>query len=119
MKDSNGNLLPYGTSLINNTLPHGVDPVQHKCILEPEHGIFYMDALGNMCFQRTVEIPNSPTSHLVDLREACILHKELELGYHGLISLALAERLPELRQDYIWVKPDFEEEAEVLRNIQI
>ena len=53
VKDSTGeHLLPYGTDLINNTLPQGVDPVQHQCILEPEHGIFYLDAQGQMCFQR-------------------------------------------------------------------
>ena len=119
MKDSIGNLLPYGSSLINNSLPQGVEPVQHQCILEPEHGIFYLDAQNRMCFQRIVEIPNAPTSHLVDLREACLSHKHVELGYHALISVALAERLPELRQDYIWVKLEIEEEAEVLRNLQL
>ena len=118
-KDQNGHLLPYGTNLINNTLPQGVEPVQHQCLLEPEHGIFYQDAQGNMCFQRTAELQNSPTSHLVDLREACILHKHVELGYHALISVGLAERLLELRQDYIWVKPEIEEEAEILRNLQL
>ena len=46
-------------------------------------------------------------------------HKHVELGFHGLISIALAERLPELRQYYICVKPEIEEEAEVLRNLQI
>ena len=119
-KDTNGHLLPYGSSLINNTLPQGVEPVQHQCILEPEHGIFYLDAQNNMCFQRTVELPNSPTDHLYHLREACMRHKHVELGYHALISIALAERLPELRQDeYIWVKPEIEEEAEVLRNFEL
>ena len=101
MKDSTCYLLPYGSSLINNTLPQGVEPVQHRCILEPERGIFYLDAQNNMCFQRTEELQIAPTSHLVDLREACILHKHVELGYHALISVALSERLPELRQDYI------------------
>ena len=47
-------------------------------------------------------------------------HKHVELGFHALISVALAERLPELRQDeYIWIKPEIEEEAEVLRNLVI
>ena len=119
-KDPSSYLLPYGTSLIINTLPLGVEPVQHKCILEPEHGIFYQDAQGNMCFQRTIEIPNSPTQHLYHLRLACMGHKHIGLGFHGLISIALAERLPELRQDeYIWVKPEIEEEAEVRRNLVI
>ena len=93
--------------------------MQHRCILETEHGIFYLDAQSNMCFQRTADLQRAPTSHLVDLREACLPHKHVELGYHALISVALAERLPELRQDYIWVKPEIEEEAEVLWNLQI
>ncbi|KAL4581018.1 hypothetical protein LXL04_017224 [Taraxacum kok-saghyz] len=70
--DQNDHLLPYGSTLINTTLPQGVEPVQHRCILEPEHGIFYLDAQNNMCFQRTSDLQNAPTSHLVDLREACL-----------------------------------------------
>ncbi|KAL4583301.1 hypothetical protein LXL04_007871 [Taraxacum kok-saghyz] len=99
VKDSTGeHLLPYGTDLINNTLPQGVDLVEHQCILEPEHGIFYLDAQGKMCFQRTSELQIAPTSHLVDLRDVCLPHKHIELGYHALISLALVERRPELRE---------------------
>ena len=119
-KDHRTYLLPYGTSVINNTLPQGVEPIQHKCILVPEHGIFDQDAQGNMCFQRTIEIPNSPTEHLFHLRLECMGHKDLELGFHALISLTLAERRQELRQeDYIWIKPEIEEEAEVFQRLII
>ena len=120
VKDSTGeHLLPYGTDLINNSLPQGVDPVQHQCILEPVHGIFYLDAQGQMCFQRTSELQIAPTSHLVDLRDACLPHTHIELGYHALISLALAERRPELREDFIWVKPEIEYDVETFHRLQI
>ena len=119
-KDNKTYLLPYDTRCINNTLPQGVEPVQHKCILVPENGIFYQDAQGNMCFQRTIKIPNSPTEHLFHLRLECMGHKELELGFHALISIALAERTQELRhEDYIWIKPEIEEEAEVFQSLII
>ena len=93
--------------------------MQHQCILEPEHGIFYLDAQNNMCFQRTSELQIAPTNHLVDLRDACLPHKHIEFGYHVLISLALTERRPELREDFIWVKPEIEDDAEAFHRFQI
>ena len=47
-------------------------------------------------------------------------HKHVELDFHALISIALAERITELRkEDYIWVKPEIEEEAEVFQSLII
>ena len=60
-------LLPCGTKYINNTLPAGVEPVQHVFIRSPEHGMFYMDANHQMCFQRTSDLPQAQTEHLYHL----------------------------------------------------
>nr|KAJ0208954.1 hypothetical protein LSAT_V11C400222450 [Lactuca sativa] len=62
-------VLDFGADVINNSLPFGVDPVQHQFISAPEHGMFYLDKNKRMCFQRTIEIPKAPTTHLVGLRQ--------------------------------------------------
>ena len=61
-------LLPYGTKYINNKLPTGVEPIQLLFIRSPEHGMFYMDANHQMCFQRTTDLPATQTEHLYHLR---------------------------------------------------
>nr|KAJ0197446.1 hypothetical protein LSAT_V11C700383020 [Lactuca sativa] len=44
-------VLDFGAGGINNSLPVSVDPVQHKFISVPEHGMFYLDKNRKMCFQ--------------------------------------------------------------------
>nr|KAJ0202818.1 hypothetical protein LSAT_V11C500297120 [Lactuca sativa] len=43
-------VLDFGADVINNSLPLGVDPVQHQFISAPEHGMFYLDKNRRMCF---------------------------------------------------------------------
>jgi len=43
----------------------------------------------------------------------------VELGFHVLITLALAERRPELREDFIWVRPEIEDDVEAFHRLQI
>nr|KAJ0194227.1 hypothetical protein LSAT_V11C800440790 [Lactuca sativa] len=43
-------VLDFGAGVINNSLPLGVDSVQHKFISAPEHGMFYLDKTGGCAF---------------------------------------------------------------------
>ena len=104
-------LLPYGTRIINNSLPAGVEPVQHKFIPEPEHGIFYFDG-NRMCFQRSADLQKAPTEHLLNLRLACMDFPNLEKGFHYLISNELITRREELKIGVFgWTKPEIEAEV--------
>nr|KAJ0196696.1 hypothetical protein LSAT_V11C700362690 [Lactuca sativa] len=89
-------VLDFGASGINNSLPISVDPVQHKFISVPEHGMFYLDKNRKMCFQRTAEIPKAPTTHLVGLRKMCMSHQDLSGEFHILIAMELLNRRQEL-----------------------
>nr|KAJ0211649.1 hypothetical protein LSAT_V11C400176420 [Lactuca sativa] len=89
-------VLDFGAGGINNSLPISVDPVQHKFISAPEHGMFYLDKNRRMCFQRTAEIPKAPTTHLVGLRQMCVSHQDLSGEFHILIAMELLNRRQEL-----------------------
>ena len=105
-------LYPYGTRYIDNSLPAGVEPVQHFFIRSPEHGIFYMDSNHQMCFQRTSDLLRAQTEHLFHLRLECMGHVEQD-GYHVLIALELVTRLEELGLDgFKWIKPEIINDAE-------
>ena len=107
-------LLPYGTKVINNTLPAGVEPVQHKVIPFPEPRIFYFDG-QNMCFQRSEDLAKAPTEHLSNLRHYCMHFPDLEKGFHYLISIKLINRRDELRTvEYAFIKPEIESEVSKL-----
>ena len=107
-------LLPYGTKVINNTLPAEVEPVQHKFVPFPERGIFYFDG-QNMCFQREEDLSKSPTEHLSNLRQSCMHYLALEKGFHYLISNELINRRDELRTgEYSFIKPEIESEVSKL-----
>jgi hypothetical protein len=106
-------VLDFGSKEINNSLPMGVDPIQHLFITEPEHGIFYLDKNHRMCFQRTAEIPKAPLDHLVGLRQGCMGHEDLEKSYHILIAIELLNRRTELLNSPHWpVKIEAEAELE-------
>ena len=104
-------LLPYGTRIINNSLPAGVEPLQHKFIPEPEHEIFYFDG-NRMCFQRSADMHKAPTEHFINLCLACMDFPDLEKGFHFLISNELITRKEELKIGvFAWTKPEIEAEA--------
>nr|KAJ0188301.1 hypothetical protein LSAT_V11C900504870 [Lactuca sativa] len=106
-------VLDFGASVINNSLPLGVDPVQHQFISAPEHGMFYLDKNRRMCFQRTTEIPKAPTTHLVGLRQMCMSHQDLSGEFHILIAMELLNRRQELLDSPYWrVKIEAEAEYE-------
>nr|KAJ0193839.1 hypothetical protein LSAT_V11C800403120 [Lactuca sativa] len=106
-------VLDFGAGGINNSLPISVDPVQHKFISVPEHGMFYLDKNRKMCFQQTVEIPKAPTSHLVGLRQMCMSHQDLLGEFHILIGMELLNRRQELLDSPYWpVKIEAEAEYE-------
>nr|KAJ0208712.1 hypothetical protein LSAT_V11C400177180 [Lactuca sativa] len=106
-------VLDFGAGGINNSLPISVDPVQHKFISAPEHGMFYLDKNRKMCFQRTVEIPKAPTTHLIDLRQMCMSHQDLSGEFHILIAMELLNRRQELLDNPYWpVKIEAEAEYE-------
>ena len=106
-------VLDFGAGGINNSLPISVDPVQHKFILVPEHGMFYLDKNRKMCFQRTAEIPKAPTTHLVGLRQMCMSHQDLSGEFHILIAMELLNRRQELLDSPYWpVKIEAEAEYE-------
>ncbi|KAL4590854.1 hypothetical protein LXL04_003798 [Taraxacum kok-saghyz] len=109
-------LLPYGTRYINNTPPTGVEPVQYKFIRFPEHGMFYMDANFQMCFQRTSELPAAQTEHLYHLRLECIGHPKQE-GFYKIISVELERRTVELlvHEEMYWMKDEILSDAEKAR----
>lgn len=109
-------LLPYGTRYINNTLPAGVEPVQYKFIRQPEHGMFYMDANFQMCFQRTSDLSAAQTEHLYHLRLECMGHPEQE-GFYKIISVELEERSAELlaHEEMYWMKDEILSDAEKAR----
>ena len=85
-------LYPYSTRYIDNTLPAGVEPVQHLFIRSPEHSMFYMDSNHQMCFQRTSDLPKAQTEHLFHLHLECMGH-EKQYGFHRLIALELETHL--------------------------
>lgn len=66
---------------------------------------------NQMCFQHTKV---APTEHLFYLRPECIVHKEVEHGYHWLISLELSKLIEELKRDnFQWMKQEiFDEDDE-------
>ena len=106
-------VLDFGTGGINNSLPISVDPIQHKFISVPEHGMFYLDKNRKMCFQRTVEIPKAPTSHLIGLRQMCMSHQDLSGEFHILIAMELLNRRQELLDSPYWpIKIEAEAEYE-------
>nr|KAJ0188405.1 hypothetical protein LSAT_V11C900488240 [Lactuca sativa] len=106
-------VLDFGAGVINNSLPLGVDPVQHQFISAPEHGMFYLDKNRRMCFQRTTEIPKAPTTHLVGLRKMCMSHQDLSGEFHILIAMELLNRRQELLDSPYWpVKIEAEAEYE-------
>nr|KAJ0224146.1 hypothetical protein LSAT_V11C200097460 [Lactuca sativa] len=106
-------VLDFGAGGINNSLPISVDPVQHKFISAPEHGMFYLDKNRKMCFQRTAEIPKAPTTHLVGLRQMCMSHQDLSGEFHILIAMELLNRRQELLDSPYWpVKIEVETEYE-------
>nr|KAJ0225075.1 hypothetical protein LSAT_V11C100007640 [Lactuca sativa] len=106
-------VLDFGAGVINNSLPLGVDPVQHQFISAPEHGMFYLDKNRRMCFQRTTEIPKAPTTHLVGLRQMCMSHQDLSGEFHILIAMELLNRRQELLDSPYWpVKIEAEAEYE-------
>nr|KAJ0211621.1 hypothetical protein LSAT_V11C400205910 [Lactuca sativa] len=106
-------VLDFGAGVINNSLPLGVDPVQHQFISAPEHGMYYLDKNRRMCFQRTTEIPKAPTTHLVDLRQMCMSHQDLSGEFHILIAMELLNRRQELLDSPYWtVKIEAEAEYE-------
>nr|KAJ0205854.1 hypothetical protein LSAT_V11C500251910 [Lactuca sativa] len=106
-------VLDFGAGEINNSLPISVDPVQHKFISAPEHGMFYLDKNRRMCFQRTAEIPKAPTTHLVGLRKMCMSHQDLSGEFHILIAMELLNRRQELLDSPYWpVKIEAEAEYE-------
>nr|KAJ0188603.1 hypothetical protein LSAT_V11C900505350 [Lactuca sativa] len=106
-------VLDFGAGGINNSPPVSVDPVQHKFISVPEHGMFYLDKNRKMCFQRTVEIPKAPTSHLIGLRQMCMSHQDLSGEFHILIAMELLNRRQELLDSPYWpVKIEAEAEYE-------
>nr|KAJ0186290.1 hypothetical protein LSAT_V11C900505330 [Lactuca sativa] len=106
-------VLDFGADVINNSLPLGVDPVQHQFISAPEHGMFYLDKNRRMCFQRTTEIPKAPTTHLVGLRQMCMSHQDLSGEFHILIAMELLNRRQELLDSPYWpVKIEAEAEYE-------
>lgn len=110
-------LLPHGSPYINNKLLVGVEPVQHMFTREPEHGIFYLDSQNHICFQHTADLPADPTKHQFNLRLEGLCHKELEHGYHVLISLELSKRLADLQFDkFKWAKPEILTETEIFSN---
>ncbi|CAI9300137.1 unnamed protein product [Lactuca saligna] len=84
---------------------------------EPEQGIFYVDNQNQMCFQRTEDLPNAPTEHLFNLLLKVIRYKELEKGYHVLISFEHSKHLVDLHlDDFNWLKPEILTEAETFSN---
>nr|KAJ0189532.1 hypothetical protein LSAT_V11C800443550 [Lactuca sativa] len=106
-------VLDFGAGVINNSLPLGVDPVQHQFISAPEHGMFYLDKNRRMCFQRTTEIPKAPTTHLVGLRQMCMSHQDLSGEFHILIAMELLNTRQELLDSPYWpVKIEAEAEYE-------
>nr|KAJ0194309.1 hypothetical protein LSAT_V11C800413730 [Lactuca sativa] len=106
-------VMDFGAGVINNSLPISVDPVQHKFISAPEHGMFYLDKNKRMCFQRTAEIPKAPTTHLVGLRQMCMSHQDLSGEFHILIAMELLNRRQELLDSPYWpVKIEAEAEYE-------
>nr|KAJ0202042.1 hypothetical protein LSAT_V11C600336070 [Lactuca sativa] len=106
-------VLDFGAGVINNSLPLGVDPIQHQFISAPEHGMFYLDKNRRMCFQRTTEIPKAPTTHLVGLRQMCMSHQELSGEFYILIAMELLNRRQELLDSPYWpVKIEAEAEYE-------
>lgn len=106
-------VLNFGATELNNSLPIGVEPVQHQFISVPEHGMFYLDKNRKMCFQRTVEIPRDPTTHLVGLRQMCMSHHDLSGEFHILIAMELLNRRQELLDSPYWpVKIEAEAEYE-------
>nr|KAJ0215988.1 hypothetical protein LSAT_V11C300154590 [Lactuca sativa] len=106
-------VLDFGAGGINNSLPISVDPVRHKFISVPEHGMFYLDKNRRLCFQRTVEIPKAPTTHLVGLRKMCMSHQDLSGEFHILIGMELLNRRQELLDSPYWpVKIEAEAEYE-------
>nr|KAJ0215092.1 hypothetical protein LSAT_V11C300128740 [Lactuca sativa] len=106
-------VLDFGADVINNSLPLGVDPVQHQFISAPEHGMFYLDKNRRMCFQRTTEIPKAPTTHLLGLRQMCMSHQDLSGEFHILIAMELLNRRQELLDSPYWpVKIEAEAEYE-------
>ncbi|KAL4586416.1 hypothetical protein LXL04_011052 [Taraxacum kok-saghyz] len=109
-------LLPYGTRYINNKLPAGVEPVQYLFIRQPEHGMFYMDANFQMCFQRTSDLPAAPTEHLYHLRLECMGHPEQE-GFFKIIAVELESRSQELldHEEMYWMKDEILSDAEKAR----
>nr|KAJ0217646.1 hypothetical protein LSAT_V11C300129660 [Lactuca sativa] len=106
-------VLDFDAGVINNSLPFGVDSVQHQFISAPEHGMFYLDKNRRMCFQRTIEIPKAPTTHLVGLRQMCMSHQDLSGEFHILIAMELLNRRQELLDSPYWpVKIEAEAEYE-------
>nr|KAJ0210324.1 hypothetical protein LSAT_V11C400198580 [Lactuca sativa] len=106
-------VLDFGAGVINNSLPLGVDPVQHQFISAPEHGMYYLDKNRRMCFQRTTEIPKAPTTHLVGLRKMCMSHQDLSGEFHILIAMELLNRRQESLDSPYWpVKIEAEAEYE-------
>nr|KAJ0191839.1 hypothetical protein LSAT_V11C800403280 [Lactuca sativa] len=106
-------VLDFGAGVINNSLPLGVDPVQHQFISAPEHGMYYLGKNRRMCFQRITEIPKAPTTHLVGLRQMCMSHQDLSGEFHILIAMELLNRRQELLDSPYWpVKIEAEAEYE-------
>lgn len=65
-----------------------------------------------MCFQYTEDLPNAPTEHLFNLHLEWMRHKEMERGYHVLISFELNKRLTNLHLgNFKWLKPEILTEA--------
>ncbi|KAL7609786.1 hypothetical protein Lser_V15G10482 [Lactuca serriola] len=106
-------VLNFGVGGIDNSLPISVEPVQHKFISVPEHGMFYLDKNRKMCFQRTAKIPRAPTTHLVGLRQMCMSHQNLSGEFHILSAMELLNRRQELLDSPYWpVKIEAEAEYE-------
>ena len=53
--------------MINTELPDCLSMPAGNIIMKPEHGIYFEDGNGKLCFQRATEISKAPTQHLTNL----------------------------------------------------
>jgi hypothetical protein len=67
---------------LNLTLPAGVPNAKVGMhITDPEHGMFFANARGQLVFQRTAELEKVPTMHLFTLYRFCEAYSEKGNGY--------------------------------------
>jgi hypothetical protein len=100
-------------SHLNLSLPAGVENARSGMhIAEPEHGMYFVDARGQLVFQRTAELKEVPTMHLFTLYRFCVTFSEQGNGYEQFL---INEGLD--RQVDVTIAPSFEVKQETVELI--